>query len=252
MAIVTTRLCVPVPDGTAEATLSAPDDTAAHPGVLLLMDALGLRPRLIEMAETIASWGYVVLAPNVFYRSGTAEQTSPGHDLDSDERRRAFFVHARPRIAALTAPLADADLTAYLAALTSQPRVRTPVGVVGYCMGARLAMRAAAGHPDLVAACAGFHGGRLATDDPDSPHLGLPQARAEFLFGHADRDSSMERPQVARLDRALAEAGLVATTAVYPGARHGYTMTDTVVYDEAATDRHFAELKDLFARTLSR
>lgn len=251
MATVTTMVSLSVPDGAAEAALSAPDDSAAYPGVLLLMDALGLRPRLIEIAETIASWGYLVLAPNVFYRNGSAEDVRPGHDLDTEERRRAFFAHAMPRIASLTAPLAQADLAAYLTALTTQARVRTPVGVVGYCMGARLAMRAAVAHPDVVAACAGFHGGRLATDDQDSPHCGLPQARAEFLFGHADRDPSMNAAQVARLDQALADAGLVAATAVYPGARHGYTMSDTAVYDQGATERHFAELRGLLARTLS-
>ncbi len=250
MATVTTMLSLPVPDGSAEAALSAPDDAAAYPGVLLLMDALGLRPRLIEIAETIASWGYVVLAPNAFYRNGSAQDVRPGHDLDSEERRRAFFAHAMPRIAALTPPLAHADLAAYLTALTAQSRVGTPVGVVGYCMGARLAMRAAAARPDLVAACAGFHGGRLATDDYESPHLVLPQARAEFLFGHADQDASMTSAQIARLDEALADAGLVATTAVYPGAHHGYTMSDTAAYDELATERHYAELRELLARTL--
>ena len=124
------------------------------------------------------------------------------------------------------------------------------MGTVGYCMGARLAVRAATGHPADVAACGGFHGGGLVTDDPDSPHRGLPSARAEFVFGHADNDRSMGADAVAALGAALDDAGLTARNEVYPGAGHGYTMADTAVFDETATERHFRELAALFARTL--
>ena len=244
---------VRTPDGAAEAWLSRPEDVdegAPLPGVLLFMDAIGLRPRIIEMADRIASWGYVVLAPNVFYRSGTAAETSPDGPLDSNEKRADFFTGVRPRMATLTTKLAVADIAAYVDALVSRADVRVPVGVVGYCMGARLAVRAACAHPDVVAACGGFHGGGLASDAADSPHLGLPAARAEFGFGHADHDASMDVEAVARLDEALRNAGLTATNEIYDGTAHGYTMSDTAVYDEAATERHFAALRELFDRTL--
>jgi carboxymethylenebutenolidase len=127
---------------------------------------------------------------------------------------------------------------------------RSGLGVVGYCMGARLSVRAACGHPDDVAACGGFHGGGVVTDAPDSPHRGLGSARAEFVFGHVDNDGSMPPEAVEALGRALAAAGLTAKNEVYAGAAHGYSMADTSVYDEAATERHFAELEALFARAL--
>lgn len=246
------KIDVTAPDGTAEAWLATPADATDSPlpGVLFIMDAFGLRPRIEHMADRIASWGYVVLAPNVFYRSGTAAQTSIDEPLRTDEARAAFFAQAGPRIAGLTPEKALPDLAAYLEALTSQPGVSTPVGVVGYCMGARLAVRAACAHPDVVAACAGFHGGGLATEDADSPHLGLGDARAEFLFAHADHDPSMRPEAVERLGAALAAAGRPATNEVYEGAAHGYTMADTSAYDEAATERHFAALRDLLDRTL--
>jgi len=244
---------VRTPDGTAEAWLSRPpgvDENVSLPGVLLFMDAIGLRPRIVEMADRIASWGNVVLAPNVFYRNGTAAETSPVGPLDSDKKRADFFKGVRPRISGLTTKLALRDIAAYLDELVSRPEVRTPVGVVGYCMGARLAVRAACTHPDVVAACGGFHGGGLASDAADSPHLGLAAARAEFVFGHADHDASMNADAVARLDEALRNAGLTATNEIYEGTAHGYTMADTLVYDEAATERHFAALRELFDRTL--
>ena len=244
---------VRAPDGTAEAWLSRPpgvDENVSLPGVLLFMDAIGLRPRIVEMADRIASWGHVVLAPNVFYRNGTAAETSPVGPLDSDKKRADFFKGVRPRISGLTTKLALRDIAAYLDELVSRPEVRTPVGVVGYCMGARLAVRAACAHPDVVAACGGFHGGGLASDAADSPHLGLAAARAEFVFGHADHDASMNADAVARLDEALRNAGLTATNEIYEGTAHGYTMADTLVYDEAATERHFAALRELFDGTL--
>lgn len=244
---------VRTPDGTPEAWLSRPGDVAGGaplPGVLFFMDAIGLRPRIIEMADRIASWGYVVLAPNVFYRSGTAAETSPDGPLDSNEKRADFFTGVRPRMATLTTKLAVADIAAYVDALVSRADVAVPIGVVGYCMGARLAVRAACAHPDVVAACGGFHGGGLASDAADSPHLGLPAARAEFVFGHADNDASMDVEAVARLDEGLHNAGLTAMNEIYDGTAHGYTMSDTAVYDEAATERHFAALRDLFDRTL--
>jgi carboxymethylenebutenolidase len=246
-------ITVTASDGTAEAWLARPVDepTGPRPGVLLLMDAIGLRPRIHEMANRIASWGYVVLAPNLFYREGTAAETSPNGPLQTDEARAAFFTFAGPRVAGLTTDLAMPDLDSYLDALTSLAGVTTPVGIVGYCMGARHAVRAACAHPGLVAAVGGFHGGAFVTDSVDSPHLGLPSATAEFVFGHADNDRSMDPAAVDRLGAALAAAGLTASNEIYAGARHGYTMADTTIFDEAATERHFAELRALFERTLT-
>ena len=236
--------------GSAEAYVARPADAAEHPGVLFFMDAIGLRPRIAEMAQRIADWGYVVLAPNVFHREGRVEHLAPRADLRQPGEREAFFALAMPRVRALTADLAERDISDYLHALRDLPRVAEgPLGTTGYCMGARLALRA--GCLDAgVAAVGGFHGGGLATDDADSPHLGLPDARAEFVFGHADHDRSMPPEAVARLGRALDTAGLRSRNEVYAGAAHGYTMADTAMFDDAASERHFHELEALLARTL--
>lgn len=235
--------------GSAEAYLTRPDDEP-HPGVLFFIDAIGLRPATRAMADRIASWGYVVMAPHVFHREGTAAETAPEGDLLAPGAREDFFKGAMKRVNALTTDLALPDIDDYVAALVAQPGVTTPIGTTGYCMGARLAVRTATRHPDLVAACGGFHGGGLATDADDSPHLDLPDARAEFLFGHADNDRSMPPEAVARLGDTLAAAGLTATNEVRRGAAHGYTMPDTSVYDADATEWHFRELRALFDRTL--
>jgi carboxymethylenebutenolidase len=228
---------IPVPAGSAEAFLAGPDDGSA-PGVLLYVDALGLRPQIGEMAERIAGWGYTVLAPNVFHRNGRVDELVGDRD------------HAMERVRALTPEHLAADGPAYLAALRERCSP-TPLGTTGYCMGARLAVRTANAHPDDIAAVGGFHGGGLATDDDTSPHLGVRDARAEFVFGHADNDRSMPPEAVARLGEALSAAGRVFINDVYAGAPHGYTMNDTPAYHPESAERHYRVLEELFARTLT-
>ena len=240
--------------GTCEAYVVRPEaenvPAGDNPGVLFCIDAIGLRPRIAEMAQRIADWGYVVLAPNVLWRSGTVAETTPSTDLRQPGEREKFFEGAMGRVRALTPARAEADLRVYLETLRGLDGVSEgPVGATGYCMGARLAVRAANLDPE-VGAVGGFHGGGLVTDDDDSPHRGLGRADAEFYFGHADNDRSMPPEAVEALGQALEEAGLAATNDVYEGAAHGYTMSDTAMYDEAATERHFTELEDLFDRAL--
>ncbi|GAA1081314.1 dienelactone hydrolase family protein [Tsukamurella spumae] len=241
---------IETPSGIADAYFARPQTDDPVPGVLLFIDAIGLRPQIASMADRIASWGYAVLAPNVFYRDGDAAATSPDEPLDTPEARERFMGGAMKRVMGLTPDKSEPDTDAYLAALLAQPGVTGPVGVTGYCLGARLSTLAAIAHPDTVVACGGFHGSRIATDEPDSIHLGLPRARAEFVYGHADHDTSMPPEAVELLGAALASAGLTATNAIYPDAPHGYTMADTPNYQEAGSERHFTELEALFARTL--
>jgi carboxymethylenebutenolidase len=240
---------IATPDGVAEAYVSRPG-IGAHPPVLLYIDAFGLRPRIEEMADRIAGWEYVVLAPNVFYRDGSAADIAPTIDLRDPENRDAYVDGAMARVKAHTPEQAAVDRDAYLDTLLGLPGVQGPAGVTGYCMGGRLALRAAAGRPDDVAAVGIFHAGGLVTDADDSPHRLLTAVRAEVLAGHADHDRSNPPEAIAAFDAALDAAGLTYATAIYPGAAHGFTMSDTSSYDEAATERHFTELEALFGRAL--
>lgn len=236
-------------DGIADAYLARPDD-ATHPGVLFIMDAYGLRPAIGEMIDRIAADGYVVVAPNVFYRAGRSP-VLPMPDLDDPDKRAAFFQSVRPLMQQLTPERLASDARAYLDFLgrLSGPN---PVAITGYCMGGRLGWRIAAAHPDRVAALAGFHAGGLVTDAPDSPHLAARDVSAELYFGFADQDRSMNAEQIATFERALDEAGVSYRSEVYEGAQHGYTMADTPAYDEDASERHYDELRALLERTLGR
>lgn len=217
----------------------------------MFMDAFGLRPRIDQMAREVASWGYMVLAPNVFHRDGTADELAPTGDITTPEGMYAFFQQAGPRIGHLTTELALADIAAYLDTLQALPGVQPgPVGVVGFCMGGRLALRAAGLAPQRVAACAGFHVSGLVTDQPDSPHLVIAGSTAEYLFAHADNDRGLTPADSAALGDTIARAGLRGTSEIYAGSMHGYTMADTAAWNEAAYHRAMDELRALFARTL--
>jgi carboxymethylenebutenolidase len=250
MALRTSTVDISTRDGVADAFLAAPEGKGTHPGVLLYMDAFGLRPRLEEMAGRIAEQGYVVLVPNVFYRQGRAPLLDLGDLADPDARGRIFDV-LKPWMAALGPEPAMSDAEAYLDLLTGLDEVSDrPVGVTGYCMGGALALRTAAHRPDQVAAVAAFHPARLATDAPDSPHLLVDRLQAEVYVASADQDPGMPPEQQSRLDEALTTAKVRHVCEQYDGARHGFTMSDTAVYDEAATERHWKALLDLLARNL--
>ncbi len=79
---------VQTPDGTADCYLTRPSDTDPKGAVLFLIDAIGLRPRIEEMADRIASDGYVVLAPNVFYRAGRAPLWETPNFADAESRAK--------------------------------------------------------------------------------------------------------------------------------------------------------------------
>ena len=250
---MTEDLRIDTADGTAEAFVSRPGAADRDlPGVLLFPDIFGPRPRIHAMADRIASWGYVVLVPNVFYRAGTVAELAPTTDLREPGERDAYLETAVPRMNALTSQLSRLDTAAYLEALTSLPGVAGDVGVIGYCMGARLALRAGGDHPDLVAAVGGFHGGGLVTEEPDSPHRSLATTRAAVLLRHADDDPSMPPEGMDAITSLARESGVALDQAGYPGAPHGYSMADTSMYDEAAAERHFEDLREHLARRLSR
>jgi carboxymethylenebutenolidase len=252
MAVRTSTVDITTPDGTADAILVAPDDNRHHPGVLFYQDAFGPRPRLEEMAGHIASQGYVVLVPNVLYRQGRAPLLDTTQLKDPEVRGRLIEV-LRPWMAKLTPELAMRDADAFLDFLAAHDQVSDgPVGVTGYCMGGALALRTAAHRPAQVAAAAAFHPARLATDAADSPHLLVDRMQAEVYVASADQDKGMPPEQQRRLDDALTEAGVTHVCEQYDGATHGFTMSDTAVYDEAATERHWDALLSLFARTLHR
>jgi carboxymethylenebutenolidase len=232
------RVEITTQDGVADAYVARPDGETRG-NVLLIMDAYGLRPQIERMADRIAEHGYRVLAPNVFYRDVRGELLSAEEIAGANA-----FEKVMPLVRGLTPDVVVRDGQGYLDALGDGP-----VAITGYCMGGRAGWHIAAAYPDRVAALGGFHVGGLVTDGDDSPHRKAPRLGAEVYFGHADNDRNMNPDQIAALNAAMDDAGIVHHTDVYEGAAHGYTMADTPAYDEAAAERHYRELFALLDRT---
>jgi len=250
MSTTTTAVEIPTADGTADGYLVRPDGDGPFPGVLMYMDAFGLRPRIEEMAGRIAERGYAVLAPNILYRGGRSPLIDPDELADA-ERRGAVFGRLMPMIQGLTADRITADTGSYLDFFVAQDRVAPgPVVVIGYCMGGTNALRAIEAYPDRIAGLASFHAGRVVTDQPDSPHAGVGSITGEVYFAHADNDQSMSADQIKTLEAELDAAGVTYTSEVYEGAPHGFSMADTASYHEGAEQRHWANLFALLGRVL--
>jgi len=237
---------IPAADGLCPAHVLTPEGSGPWPAVIFYMDGLGMRQTLVDMAARLAGHGYLVLLPDMYYRFGAYEPLVPTEVFKGD-----FRAQVGPMMATTGNVQAAQDTAAFLAWLGTNPQVAgSKVGTVGFCMGGGMAITAAGTYPDRVAAAASFHGGRLATDDPASPHLLAPQITAELLIAGADNDASYPPEMAERLTAALTAAGVRFHAEIYPGALHGWMKRDFPVYDEAAAERGWAEMISLFARNL--
>src|SRR5215469_1362860 len=243
-----TQIALPTPDGEARAYTFKPDNGAGPwPGAIIFMDAPAIRPALFEMGQRLADHGYFVLLPDLFWRAGPYEPINRAALADEAKRREVFG----KLMGSTNAEKQVSDAKASLDYLAGNPDVKQgKVAITGYCMGAGVVMRTAGTYPDRIAAAAGFHGGRLATDAPDSPHLLAPKITAKVLIAGADEDAGFPPEQADKLRDALTKAGVVNEVTIYKGARHGYTMPDLPVYNRDAAERHWTEMVRLFDETL--
>jgi carboxymethylenebutenolidase len=236
-------------DGTCPSYVYQPAGNGPWPGVLVFMDGLAIRPAMLELGARLATLGYFVLLPDLFYRSGPYEPMDP-HTVFSDPEKRKvllekFFAPATPANIM-------ADTRAFLEYLVAQPQVMPGgIGTTGYCMGGLMSLTAAGTYPDQIVAAASYHGGRLASDAPDSPHLLAPRMRARLYIAGAIEDQSFPDEMKQRLERALTEAAVDHRIETYQ-AKHGWVFRDTPVYDVAAAERHWHTLGELFAAKLKR
>ena len=239
---------IPTADGVCGASLHTPAPGAGPwPAVIMYPDAGGVRGTFHDMAQRLADLGYAVLLPDPYYRAGAYEPFDGATAFtDPDERARL-----RELIATVTEEGAARDTEAMLAFLAEQPEVApgTKVGTTGYCMGGSFALTAAGRVPDRVGAAASFHGGNIASTAPDSPHLLAGSMRAKVYIAGAENDRSFDDEQRDRMSTALRDAGVDHVLVTYPAA-HGFAVPDNPTYDEAAAERHWQALADLYGAAL--
>jgi len=235
--------------GTAEAIVYSPGEDGRWPGVILYTDIGGIRASQEQMARRLAGVGYVVLMPNIFYRTSALPLL--------DFPKKFGEERTMKRLAELTGPLTREaildDASDYVDFLAQHNSVKSgPMGVVGYCFSGKMALYTALSRPDKIAAAATFHAGGLATDAPDSPHFALESSlTARLYFGHATNDKSMPAEAIEKLNHALAAWGGKYESEVYDGAFHSWTVPDSPVYNQPQAERAFEKLTNLFAETLT-
>jgi len=234
-------------DGAMETFLVRPERGGLHPAVLFLMDAPGIREELRDMARRLATVGYTVLLPNLYYRAGRDTVYGPDVLIEgSAEHTRMRAVRTR-----MTIPPVMQDVGAMLAFLDDTAYAKPgPVGCHGYCMSGPYALAAAAHYPARIGAAASFYGTWLVSDAVESPHLTFAKSGAELYIACAEHDTLAPLPMVAELRRHFEQSGAKGEIEIYPGAHHGFAFPGRRVYDQAAAERHWERLIALYRRRL--
>jgi carboxymethylenebutenolidase len=245
-------------DGACDAAFIHPG-SGSHAAVLIWPDAFGLRPTMRDMARRLAAEGYSVLVPNPFYRVAKGKVVDdPATFNFGDPAQRAKLTPLMGSINAEGA--AERDAATFVAWLDKQPQVdrKKKIGTQGYCMGGALVMRTAAVLPDRIGAGASFHGGGLATQNPNSPHLLAPKIKARMYIAIATNDDQQQPDAKTKLKEAFEAAKVPAEIEVYPQAWHGWCVPDMAkrpdgqpIYNQPEAERAWAKLLALYKTALA-
>jgi len=238
------QIAIATKDGHTATFIVHPERGGPFPVILFYMDAPAIREELRDMARRLATSGYYVMLPNLYYRSGVMELGALPADPNSLERKRMFQL-----MASLNIPMIMDDTRALLTYAEGQTAANTKlIGTVGYCMSGRYAINAATHFPEGVKAAASIYGTHLATEEDNSPHLAAGKTRAELYFACAETDIYAPPEVIAKVaDRVK---GAKAEVEIYPGTHHGFAFPKRPVYDRDAAERHWERLLALYRRNL--
>ena len=238
------HLDIPTADGAMNSFVVHPEEGGPHPVVLFYMDAPGKRDELHDMARRMASVGYCVVLPNLYYRRE--------REFRVTERTEAALARMFALMATLDAATTECDTRAMLGFVDALPAADgTRVGAVGYCMSGPFVVWAAAAFPQRLRCIASIHGANLATDRPDSPHIVAERVRCEAYVACAEIDRWASPADIEKLQTGLQRSGAPHRIEWYRGAEHGFVFPLRAgIYDRAAAERHWERLFGLFDRTL--
>ena len=246
--MIETTLDVTTADGAMETFICRPERGGPHPAVFFLMDAPGIREELRDMARRLATVGYVVLLPNLYYRAGRDSVFGP----DVLEKGSAEHTRMRAIRTRMTIPPVMQDVAAMLDYAGGLDSVAEgPVGCHGYCMSGPYALAAAARYPERVAAAASFYGTWLVSDAEESPHLSLRRVGGELYIGCAEHDDLAPPEMVEELRGLFAASGVAGELELYPEVHHGFAFPQRWCYDKLAAERHWERLLALYDRQLT-
>ncbi|MCH8116751.1 MAG: dienelactone hydrolase family protein [Proteobacteria bacterium] len=246
--VVEQDVMVETPDGEADCYFVHPA-SGNHAAVIVWPDIVSIRPAFRMMGKRLAESGYSVLVVNPYYRTARGAVVPEGKTFRDPGIRDLLMPHART----LSPKTCVTDGRAFVEYLDKQPTVDNgrKIGTTGYCMTGSYTLRLAAAIPDRIGAGGSFHGGGLATDAEDSPHLLTSQMNAGFLIAIAENDDERNPDEKVLLREAFDKADVEAEIEVYEGTLHGWCPPDSAVYNEEQAERAWSRLLALFERELS-
>jgi carboxymethylenebutenolidase len=246
---------IPTPDGRMDAFVTHPQDGGPFPPVVILMDIWGLREELFDIARRVAVAGYHCTVPNFYYRQGPVR-----FEFRDEQGRMKSFANISPeqqnsmrtQMALIKDEMAMADLRSVLKFLNTEPVKAGPKGSIGYCLGGRYALQAAACYPDDFRASASLHGTRLVTDAPLSPHKLAAACRGEIYCGFAEHDETVPEATRKTINEVFAACPNVRYRhTLHRGVEHGYALPNRDVYDKPAANRDWEIIFAMFRRVLA-
>ncbi|MEP0949363.1 MULTISPECIES: dienelactone hydrolase family protein [Cyanophyceae] len=234
-AIEQADVTVATPEGYMPAFLCKPTRSGPFPAVLLLMEAFGLTAHIRDVAARIAQEGYVVLAPDLYYREPT------DHTFSYDQVDAAMALMWQLDFG----PPVENDLKAAIAYLKARPDTDR-IGVTGFCLGGGLSFLTACRFSADITAAAPFYGMVLdewieAVQDITVPML--------LFFGGQDPFIGGDRVQ--QIETRFQQLGKIYTVQVYPDATHGFFCHERESYHPAAAEHAWQTLMDFFKLHLS-
>jgi carboxymethylenebutenolidase len=226
-AVTEEHVTIATPDGAADALLFAPSRQAPAPAVILWADIGGLRPAIAGLGRKLAGEGYVVLAPNAFYRTVELDGTTVS-EVDPRTRLTEWRGPATKEAIAR-------DARAYVAFLDALPKVdrSAKAAAIGYDIGAAYAFYTAQALPDRIGAVAAFHPAGTATARDNSPHLFVGESAAAYYVALSADDDQREPEDKSQFREEFAKAGRPATVVVLSG-NHGFALSDNAAYDASS------------------
>jgi carboxymethylenebutenolidase len=234
---------VPTPSGLMQTFVCHPERPGPYPVVLFLMDAPGIREELRDMARRIATVGYCVLLPNLYYRLGVLDLGPSPRNIDDPRIPRLISL-----MNSLSVESVMTDVEALLEFIDSYPPARrTSMACIGYCMSGRFAVNAGARWPQRIAAVASIHGTSLVTDAPESPHRVGRTVRGHLYFACAEHDEEAPLEEIEALQSSLRDSGANYEVEIYRGAHHGFVFSQRDAYLKPSAERHWERLFELFA-----
>ena len=222
------------PEGTFGSYLAIPEGDAA-PAIVVIQEIFGINHDMRETCHHLASLGYVAICPDLYWRIEPGVSLTDKTQQEWDKAMKllqAFDAHAGVR-----------DIATTISAVRRLPQASGLVGVVGYCLGGRLAYLAAT-RTDADAAVS-YYGVGIDAHLDESVNIRRP-----LLMHIAEEDEFVPAKARAKIMSALRDHPLVEIH-TYPGCSHAFARNEGVHYNAAAAELANHRTAEFFHKNLS-